>query len=372
MLLSRPVLIVAQSGRALATSAAKAGIATYVIDRFADRDTSESAVGVRTVNGAGSSFNIDQLLSVLSEFTDVPLSGVIAGSGLESEPEILDWISNHWALIGNSTEVIKRCKDPSQLFTLLDGLGISHPEIRFEFPDEGNNWLIKRVGGAGGEHIFAANDCPEVPENCYLQKKLGGRNLSAIFLADGSNTTMVGCSETWTVEPELGNFAYSGAVSLQETDVNYQLITDITRRLVSALQLKGLCGIDFITDDAGTYHVLEVNPRPTATFELHENRGDSLLQAHMNACMGELIPEYKKIMDYRGHRIIYTDTDLAIPDIRWPDWTTDRPAPEKIISAGMPVCTIHAMGGNTEMVKAALLSRAEYMQELLEQYRLAA
>ena len=372
MLQNKPVLIVAQTGRALATSAAKAGIAAYVLDRFSDQDTCEIAAGVRTVAGCSSSFNIKQLRSVLSDFIDLPLYGVIAGSGLESDPEVLNWISKHWPLIGNSTEVIKRCKDPLLFFPLLDELGIPHPEIRFDSSIKNDNWLIKQSGGAGGEHISIAGNNGKLSENCYLQKKLDGRNLSVVFIADGKETTIIGLSETYTVDPEHGNYTYSGAVSLHETDINlFDVITDLTCRLVSALQVKGLCGIDFIVDNTGMCYVLEVNPRPTATFELHEH-SDSLLQAHIMACRGELIPEYNKIPGYRGHKIIYADTDLSIPDITWPVWTSDRPIPGKIIQSGSPVCTIQAKGEDADSVKALLLFRVRLMQEIIEQYRLAA
>lgn len=368
---NKPVLIVANSGRALATSAAKAGIATCVIDRFADQDTCEIASIVKTADAQGSVFNNNQLLPVLTEFSDVPLSGVIIGSGLESDPEILNWIQQRWQLIGNSAEVIKRCKDPSLLFPLLDSLGIPHPEISLDSSIKGNNWLIKQTGGAGGGHISIADNISALPENYYLQKKLDGRNFSVVFLADGIDATIIGSSETFTMDPVHDNYEYSGAVSLCESELNNDEIIDTIVCLVASLHLRGLCGIDFIVDDAGKYNVLEVNPRPTATFELHENK-DSLLQTHIMACEGELIREYKKISGYRGHRIIYTDTDLAIPSVNWPAWVSDRPVPGRAIRPGMPVCTIHAEGGSIDVVNSLLLSRTGIMQKLIDQYRLAA
>ena len=369
---SKPVLIIAQSGRALAESAVKAGINAHVIDRFADQDTRKAAASTQVIGGTGSGFNTEQLLAALAEFNNLPLMGVITGSGFEADIVMLDRVGQHTPLIGNSVDTVKRCKIPQLFFPMLDELQIPYPDTRFNISDTGPGWLLKQIGGSGGEHISPLVNCVMTPENHYVQKKIEGQNLSVVFLADGNRSIIIGINETWTVDSGQSDYRYAGAITLPEVDKNfYTLLDGYITSLTKELHLKGLCGIDFIVDQTGKCNVLEVNPRPVASFELHEN-DCSLLQAHIMACTGKLIPGYKKMNSYKAHGIIYTQTDLAIPEVDWPVWVSDRPVSSKTISSGMPVCTIHAEGKNLDAAKTLLNTRTNIMQNLIKQFQLAA
>lgn len=371
---NKPVLIVAQSGRALTASAAKAKITAHVIDRFADSDTRTVAASCQAVAGKGQDFDAEQLQSALMQFATVPLAGVITGSGLEAQPELLDWIAQRWPLIGNPAEVIRSCKEPGRFFALLDRLRIPYPDVRLVEPDAEPGWLLKQTGGAGGAHISAFSNEKTPAANCYLQQKITGRAMSIVILANGTSARLLGINETWAVAPDRDDYRYAGAISLTRVDNKlYAALMDITATLVRALQLRGLCGIDLIVDHLDRCYVLEVNPRPTATFELHET-GDSLLQAHIAACTGRLPSIHKQQTACRAHRIVYTGTALQIPAIDWPEWVSDRPVPGKQVAAGMPVCTIHAGGTETDSdtVKSQLASRTRILHKLIGQYQLAA
>ena len=55
--------------------------------------------------------------------------------------------------------------------------------------------------------------------------------------------------------------------------------------LAATFGLVGLVGVDVVIDEAGELHVIEVNPRPTASMELFERAtGESLAAAHLAAC----------------------------------------------------------------------------------------
>ena len=51
------------------------------------------------------------------------------------------------------------------------------------------------------------------------------------------------------------------------------------KSIVSNLELSGLCGLDFILDDDGRAHLLELNPRATPTSHLVAADGTDLLTA---------------------------------------------------------------------------------------------
>jgi len=164
MPLNNPYLVIAQSGRALAASASIAGIETHVIDRFADADTKIYALSVQVVNESESGICTDHLRILLDKYNTVPLEGVVVGSGLECQSDILDELDERFRLFGNTTECVKVCKDPNSFFALLQSLGIPYPTISLESLIELEGWLVKKIGGTGGKHIYWA-DGNKLPKN---------------------------------------------------------------------------------------------------------------------------------------------------------------------------------------------------------------
>jgi hypothetical protein len=67
-------------------------------------------------------------------------------------------------------------------------------------------------------------------------------------------------------------------------------ITYAVKSLVSNLELSGLCGLDFILDDDGRAHLIELNPRATPTSHLVAADGADLLTALRRAHGFELPP----------------------------------------------------------------------------------
>lgn len=372
MLPNRPCLIIAQSGRALAASAARANIKTHVIDRFADEDTRCNALSTRVVSGNIMGLCADELLDALDDYTDKPLTGVVIGSGLESIPELLDVINERIPLLGNLSDCVNICKDPVRFFALLDSFGVPHPEIRLSPADYTRGWLIKYIGGSGGQHIRCSVQTIEQSSDQYFQKYIHGRSISMVFIANGKQLQVIGLNETWTRAPEFYDFCYTGAVTLPEIDNRvFTKLSEIASVLVKQLGLTGLCGIDVIIDADGECQVLEINPRPPATFELHE-RGVSLFHAHIMACRGHLIPLPPGDAKSCGHEILFTPVNFHVPEIVWPDWVVDRPAHGLRIASGEPICTILAAANTPDETRTKLLQRKASMFELLGLQRIAA
>jgi thioesterase domain-containing protein len=68
-------------------------------------------------------------------------------------------------------------------------------------------------------------------------------------------------------------------------------MTYAVKSIVSNLELSGLCGLDFILDDDGRAHLLELNPRATPTSHLVAADGTDLLTALRTAFGYERPPE---------------------------------------------------------------------------------
>jgi len=150
-----------------------------------------------------------------------------------------------------------------------------------------------------------------------------------------------------------------------------QTLEDIVRVLVRELGLKGLCGMDVVIDENGQCHVLEINPRPTATFELHQTQL-SLCAAHILACQGTLatLPPGPALL--RAHQVWYADRDFIVPHFAWPDWVSDRPRSGRPVRTGEPVCVVHAEATCMNDIQTLLHNRSAVIVKLMGLQQLAA
>lgn len=369
----RPIVVVAQSGRALARSAGRAGIPVHVLDLYADRDTSALARSVSRIGSIATGFRADRLLDRLHRIeAREGIDGIVAGSGFEERIGLLEAMARVGRLLGNPPEVVQRAKDPACFFPLLARLVIPHPETVSESPPgsraDGMAWLCKRIGGAGGAHVRPAEAC--CPPGHYLQRQVPGRPHSVVFLADGRCAAIVGYNEI-RVEGGTGavRFRYTGAVTVSEPPIA-PAVEDAVQALVPALGLVGLCGLDFMLAEDGRYSVLEVNPRPTATFELYDDLDEhetGLFQLHLSACEGRL-PRTVRVVG-RGvaaQEVLWASEAFAIPDdLPWPDWARDRPAAGTLLQAGEPICTLHARAAERRAVDRLMSDRRAKLSAVL-------
>lgn len=363
------LLIVAQSGRALAQAAARAGFGPLVIDHFGDTDTCAAAAAVRTVSAAGSGFAPASTRAAAELLlAGQPSAGLIYGSGLESQAELLGELAAGRELLGNAPDVVRRLSSPGEFFPLLRRLGIPYPETVFDAADaRGKDWLLKRAGGCGGGHVRP--HCPDerMPSDCYLQRRLRGRTVSALFLADGRSARVIGYSELWHARslPETP-FLYGGAVGLPAVGRRVdETLEAAACQLTAGLGLRGLCGIDAVIDDEQRAFVLDVNPRPPATFELHQGDGN-LLADHIAACRGRLPERAVGAGTARAHAVIYARSPVLIPaDVCWPEWTGDRPPGGRSIARGEPVCTVFARAAEPAVAVQRVTARVSCLEEEL-------
>jgi predicted ATP-grasp superfamily ATP-dependent carboligase len=362
---SRPVLIVAVTGRAIAASAARGGFPVVVLDYFADRDTVAVAHEARAVVAAGAwRFDRRALLRLAAELVRPGASaGLVYGAGFEGAPELLARLAADRVLLGNPPEVVARVRDPAQIFPLFDRLGISHPEVRSTPPEDPAGWLVKRAGGAGGAHIRPATR-RWIPRDGYFQRHTAGVPHSVLFLADGRRGCIVGVNRQWTADARPDRpFLYGGAVGgvLLPPSLAAALPAQLDQ-LIAATGLVGLNGLDFLVEDE-RWSALEVNPRPTATLDLYdEDVPAGLFALHVEACHGLLPAALPHGDRHRAHAVVHASIPFEVSaEFSFPVGCRDIPVPGSRFSVGDPLCSIHAEGAS---IAGALTQLAERRRSL--------
>ena len=366
-------LIVANSGRAIAASAKQAGYKVSVADCFVDEDTKSFSESFQQLQYSDDGFNAEELLShvenIISRYPDAKL---VYGSGFESNPELLEKIGKLIPIYGNSKETVVSVKDPVIFFGLLDRHGIHYPDVIYSKPAIPKKYLVKRIGGIGGNHVnWSDQEIVDINSENYYQKFIPGAVSSVVFLANGERAKLVGFNRQLQTKEFIDMpFLYQGAISLnkeavQERDIVKNIVSTITRET----GLKGLCGLDYIIDEEeANVLVLEVNPRPPGTFELHEGR-QSLFDAHI-ACFEGGLPEstgqHNNESGFRAYAILYAKEKLFISDkVKWPGWVKDRPTYNNNIEAMFPVCTVYAEENSIDKVKTILFNRLHKIESII-------
>ena len=354
------IIVVANSARALAASAKRAGFAPLAIDVFGDQDTREMSLAAITLDGGLSDgLTIGKVSraveSLISAYDPI---GLVYGSGFEHQPETIVAIARMTRVFGNGAETLKRAKDPLALARLCAAAGISHPPIAFAAPDEPGRWLVKRRGGAGGAHITAATRRRSVPPDCYFQRRVTGENVSALFVADGQKAGIIGLSVQWSSPTPASPFRYGGAAG--PIDVGAAQAEEIARSVAcvtSKLGLVGLNSADFVVSDDSAW-LIEINPRPGATLDVFEPVEGALLAHHIAACEGRLITVPLGLA-HKAAEVVYAPCDIvSYAEWNWPDWTADRPSPGTRVAAGDPLCTTLASGATFDLARIRASERA--------------
>ena len=363
----KPVLIVAASGRALAAGARRAGYVPLVADGFGDQDTLAEADRHVRVDFARP-INGDRLMSALQSLADgCDCAGIVCGSGFEDRVDLLGNIGKYWLLLGNPPDTIARIKDPMDFAAACRTADIPHPETSLVPAADLTGWLVKRIGGAGGWHVASA-DKSEARNDVYFQRHVKGQPVSAMLLGDGSNALVLGFSAQWPAPTPRHPFRYGGAVrpAPLPNDVKQAMIAAV-ERLIALMPLIGLNSADFVVDD-DAFQLLEVNPRPGATFDLFEPEGGSLFALHVDACRGTLptsAPSYRGAM---AGAIVYAKRDIAAaPALDWPEWTADRPSAGTRIKVEQPLCSVFARGETADEARQLVEQRCANVHALFNQ-----
>jgi len=371
------LVVIALSGRALAQSAAKTRERIVVLDAFGDRDTREVAE-VTCVAAAGvAAIDAERLLAALAADADTNTQlDLLIGSGFEHAPELLARVASYGRLYANDAGIVAALKDPELGTELLRATGWSVPLTQRAPPPDSRGWLQKEIGGAGGIHIRRAPHTSAGPR-VYFQRELPGQPLSVTFLADGERAHVLGFNRLRIEAVGEAAFCYAGAVAGIELAPSLRTRAQLNLdRLVHVTGLRGLAGLDFILDGAEMM-ALEVNARPTATFELYDRDfAEGLVHWHMLS-FERPVPEFGKRLVRRrkaswGLGVIYARHPLRVPlNAAFPPWCRDLPGGGNAIPIGAPVFSVFAQGANADAAERALEARSRTAREMLARWAIA-
>ena len=239
-----------------------------------------------------------------------------------------------------------------------------------------NQFILKPLQGSGGLGIFLLNNesCDELKqdneiyenislENYILQEYIEGTNVSSSVLSSHNERKNLINSRLIT-EHDLGNesYEYSGNIlPLDENsfrmfngtrtnsddgntkNINFNELNDEMKNtsedLIRQFKLIGSNGVDYILDKDGELEVIEINPRFQGTYELVENvLGINLLNAHIQACEGEII-DIPNPSKYSIKKIIYARKQVNIGNLNIPN-VYDIPYEGVKIEKDQPLVTI--------------------------------
>jgi uncharacterized protein len=362
--LSRKRIVIAGvSTRAAAESAARAGFDVTAIDAFADLDQ-HPAVRAIAIPGP---FSAEAAARAAQ---DIDADAAVYLSNFENHPGAVRLLSAGRELWGNAPDVLRRVRDPSCLARALRDRGIQVPDSTYQCESPHNrDWLVKPLASGGGHSVRLWDGRAPIPAGCYLQELIPGTPRSAVFVAAARQIVLLGVTRQLIGDARFAatDYRYCGNILVSGT-ADESLVTAV-RAIVEAFDLVGINGIDFIAHH-GSLHVIEVNPRWTASVELAERAyGVSAFAAHAAACNRESLPELDGTQTRRnggavGKAVVFARDDVTVGDTQpWlgDDSIRDVPHPGEQIRAGRPVCTVFATGSSEEECYAALVRRAGHV-----------
>jgi uncharacterized protein len=375
MHLDHDVLILGASCRAAAFSALRSGFRPRCADYFADRDLVEMCTVVRIdPENARREF--------LAAAESLPPSPWFYTGGFENRPAWVKQVARRHGLLGASAPTLRTVRDPMRIAALLRKQGIPAPDVRRDpqgLPRDGM-WLVKPLRSGGGRDIRPLTDeRGQGSARYYFQQRIVGPSFSALYIGKAAATRLVGVTQQWLGVPG-SPFGYRGSIGPWPIDLALTAkLRKLGEVLASASGLRGWFGVDYVLRDGEPWPV-EVNPRYTASVEVHElASGQALLGEHRTACEGghvdapePTIPATPRIV---AKLILHASREFNAPEIAVGYDSpsdpfglreiADVPWPGTRFAPGDPVMTILAWGENVTDCESRLIGlEREWAQRL--------
>jgi predicted ATP-grasp superfamily ATP-dependent carboligase len=360
------LLIFGASTRAAAISALRCGLRPFCADYFADRDLA-ARCPVQRIDPRNAGRQLVTLADALA-----PSPWFYTG-GLENHPDVVEQIARRHRLWGVGAETLRAVRDPFRVANVLRQNQIPAPALRRDqrgLPRDGS-WLAKPLRSGGGRGIKPlTEDVRPDARSHYFQERLDGPSFSALYIGALHEARLVGVTRQW-IGIAGAPYAYRGSIGPARIAARLpSKLCALGNALGAAFGLIGWFGVDFILHNRVPWPV-EVNPRYTASIEIHELAlGRSLLAEHQRACEGSTAfrnelprsdPLHPRVI---AKRILYAPHCLVVPEIV-PDETqsdgryavpaiADVPWPGTRFESGAPVMTLLASGKSPAECRARL------------------
>ena len=241
------------------------------------RPAPDGAIPVRTISIARDLLEPRRLDALGRAALARRWDAVACAGGIENRPGLLRLLSRRGRLLGPDPDAVRAVRDPRRLCGALDDGGFARPAFSFgrRRPAGGGRWLLKRLRGGGGGGVRAALRGERRRKGEYFQERVPGSVCSAAFLADGREAVVLGVTRGIAGWRALGadGFRYSGSIAGPWDRIVAERalarMTEALSFLAARFALRGLGGADFVVRGSEP-HLIEVNPRWTASMELLE------------------------------------------------------------------------------------------------------
>ena len=424
MLSSNPTIwLLGSSCRAAAQSAKRAGVSNILAwDDFIDADLVDVANASPLAD-----FLIEQT-NPIPKSQGVPL--VLCG-GMENRPDFLSRLLSQGLLCGVTNESLRQLRSLEAWKDWTYESGIGWPEtigplrtgtlsigtlsigtLRSSSVKDSGAWMLKPTGGAGGIHVrsYASLDAIDQTRALdpaigpwYAQRHIAGTTIGVTYCSDRKETCIAGIArgiDARDLDAPLP-FIYRGNLApFRVTPDRFDAASRFGEIVARATGIRGLWQADFQIDSQDRLWLLEINPRWSASMELHETlQGVSWMKEHLRILIGQgsdqPLPKVPEgiVMDDKGtHKQMAKGIVYAPRDIRASSSQVDRlwqarwhgsleelekhefrvaDIPQRVpagvcFDKGIPIATVLCVGDSTEWLISKIQHARKKVLDWLE------
>ncbi|MDF2855123.1 MAG: carbamoyl phosphate synthase large subunit [Neobacillus sp.] len=278
----------------------------------------------------------DALLATLGGQTGLNLAVELANSGVleECETEIL----------GTKLSAIKNAEDRELFRNLMNELGEPVPDSEIVHQYEDARKFVDRVGfpvivrpaytlgGTGGGICHSYQELEEIVTSglknspvhqCLLEKSIAGfKEIEYEVMRDASDNAIVVCNME-NIDPVGIHTGDSIVVAPSQTlsDREYQLLRNVSLKIIRALGIEGGCNVQLALDPTSyNYYVIEVNPRVSRSSALASKAtGYPIAKLAAKIAVGLTLDEMLNPVTGKSYACFEPALDYIVTKIpRWP------------------------------------------------------
>jgi carbamoyl-phosphate synthase large subunit len=219
----------------------------------------------------------DALLATLGGQTGLNLAVELSKSGVLEECEV--------EILGTKLSAIKQAEDRDLFRTLMNELGEPVPDSEIIHELAEAHAFVEKIGfpvivrpaytlgGTGGGICHNAEELDEIVTSglkhspvtqCLLEKSIAGyKEIEYEVMRDGNDNAIVVCNME-NIDPVGVHTGDSIVVAPSQTlsDREYQLLRNVSLKIIRALGIEGGCNVQLALDPYSfNYYIIEVNPR---------------------------------------------------------------------------------------------------------------
>ena len=281
----------------------------------------------------------DSMLATLGGQTGLNLAMELSESGVLEEFGV--------SMLGTNADSIKKAEDREAFKDLMNDIGepiiesviANTVEEALEFADEHGYPVIVRpaytLGGTGGGIAGDRNELIETANSgisasrvsqVLIEKSVAGyKEIEYEVLRDAKGNCITVCNME-NIDPVGIHTGDSIVVAPSQTlrDKEYQLLRSASLKIISALDIKGGCNIQFALDtDSMKYYVIEVNPRVSRSSALASKAtGYPIAKISAKIAVGYGLDEIKNAVTGKTFAAFEPTLDYVV--VKFPRWPFDK------------------------------------------------